>query len=131
MDKFRPSKETIHIQVGLDFGTSATKIVYAQVGGRFFRAVIFEHGLPNYPTFALPSVMAFDARNRLLIGSDAARHLLDKPWQEGFQRLKMIVAGKYDLAFKEPQTEQAFHRYIETNTREPENFRLILLLTNQ
>lgn len=119
MDKFRPRKETTHIQVGLDFGTSATKIIYAQVGGRLFRPVLFSHGLPNYPSFALPSVMAFDPRSHLLVGIDAARHLLDKPWQDGFQRLKMIVAGKYDPTFKEPQTEQAFYRYLETEKKDP------------
>jgi hypothetical protein len=119
MDKFRPRKEIIHVQVGLDFGTSATKIIYAQVGGRFFRPVLFKHGLPNYPPFALPSVMAFGSHNNLLIGSDAARHLLDKPWQEGLQRLKMIVAGKYDPAFKEPQTEETFYRYLEIEKKDP------------
>lgn len=119
MEKFRHKKKKINIQVGLDFGTSATKIAYAQVGGRFVRAVIFNHGLPNYPIFALPSVLAFDNQGRLLIGIDAARHLLDKSWQEGVQRSKMIVAGKYDHSFREPQTEQAFHQYLEVHKKDP------------
>jgi hypothetical protein len=119
MEKFRPKKKIINIQVGLDFGTSATKIAYSQVGGRFVRAVIFNHWLPNYPVFALPSVIAFDNQDRLLIGIDAAKHLLDKPWQEGVQRSKMIVAGKYDPSFRESQTEQAFHQYLEIHKKDP------------
>jgi len=122
IDKFRRRKETIHIQVGLDFGTSATKIVFAQVGGRLFRPVLFNHHLSNYPAFALPSIMAFDTQGDLLLGIDAARHLLEQHWQEGFQRLKMVVAGKYDLAFLEKQTMQSFFRYEEAHKKDSKTY---------
>lgn len=122
MDKFRRRKETIHIQVGLDFGTSATKIVFAQVGGRLFRPVLFNHHLPNFPAFALPSIMAFDTQGHLLLGSDAARHLLQQPWQEGFQRLKMVVAGKYDTDFLEEQAMQTFLHYEESHQKESKTY---------
>lgn len=111
----RKSKEKVHIQVGLDFGTSSTKAVYSHVGRRLSRAVCFNHSLPNYPRYCLPSLAAIDRRGQLLLGTDAARFLANREWDSGLQRFKVIVAGEYDEAFRDPMTEENYHRYLDDN----------------
>lgn len=111
----RRTKEKVHIQVGLDFGTSSTKAVYSHVGRRLSRAVCFSHDLPNYPRYCLPSLAAINNRGQLLLGTDAARFLADREWDSGFQRFKVIVAGKYDEVFRDSVTEENFHRYLDEN----------------
>jgi len=59
-NKIRPSRKVIPIQVGLDFGTSCSKIVYSEIGGRHSNAVVFDQQLPHFPPFALPSLLAID-----------------------------------------------------------------------
>ena len=107
--------EKAHIQVGLDFGTSSTKIVYSQIGKRYFRVINFNHDLPNYPQYCLPSLAAINNNGELLLGIPAARQLLDKEWDSGLNRFKVIVAGKYDTKFREPITEEKFHDYLRRN----------------
>ncbi len=93
-------KEKFHIWVGLDFGTSATKIVHSPVGGKGkVSPILFNHNLPHYPSYCLPSLAAFDDTGKLLLGSEAARFLAKKPWDSGLRRFKVIVAGKYDKSF--------------------------------
>ena len=92
----RPQKKELHFQVGLDFGTSSTKIIYKFLGTPKFRVVNFKHELPNYPNYCLPSLAAIDQRGKLQLGEDAAKDLLNKNWDSGFQRFKVIVAGNYD-----------------------------------
>ena len=62
----KKKKETVHIQVGLDFGTSATKVAFSQLGRRTFRVINFNHRLPNYPTYCLPSIGCIGHDGRLL-----------------------------------------------------------------
>ena len=62
----RKKKEKVHIQVGLDFGTSATKVAFSQLGRRTFRVVNFNHGLPNYPSYCIPSIGCIGHDGRLL-----------------------------------------------------------------
>ena len=107
---FRPKKEKIHIQVGLDFGTSSTKIVYTQPGKRFSRIIDFKHNLPNYPTFCLPSVANINKQGKLVLGVDAAEQLFEDKWDAGFQRLKVLVAGNNDHCYEDQLTEEAFYQ---------------------
>jgi tetrahydromethanopterin S-methyltransferase subunit G len=107
----RRKLEKVHLQVGLDFGTHSTKVVYSQIGKRVSRALNFEHNLPNYPNYCLPSVAAIDNHGKLTLGIDAAKLLLDKEWDLGFQRFKVIVAGNYDKGFKDPISHENFYRY--------------------
>lgn len=111
----RPSQKKVHLQVGLDFGTSCTKIVYSQIGRRLSRAINFNHNLPNYPNYCLPSLAAIDNTGKLILGIEAARFLLDKEWDSGIQRLKMIVAGNHDQSFEEPITNRNFYNYLKTH----------------
>lgn len=107
----RRKVEKIHINVGLDFGTSFTKVVYSQGGKRFKRALSFDHNLPIYPNYCLPSVAAIGSNGDFLLGAKAARYLMDKEWDSGFRRFKVVVAGKYDSAFFDKATEENFLRY--------------------
>ena len=120
--------EKIQIQVGLDFGTSSTKIAYAPISGvgqRQVRPLIFDHNLKTYETFCLPSLAAFDRNRKLLLGIEAAKLLENEPWDSGLRRLKVVVAGKYEQSFVDPNTKTAFDKYleqhdIETKTHSPE-----------
>jgi len=62
----RPEKK--EIQVGLDFGTSNTKIVFKQYGKNDFRVMNFNHNLKSYPNYCLPSLAAFNLSGELLLG---------------------------------------------------------------
>jgi hypothetical protein len=111
----RKEKQKVHLQVGLDFGTSSTKIVYSQLGRRLSRAIIFNHNLPNFPQYCLPSIAAINNDGKLLLGIEAAKHLSDKEWDLGIQRLKVIVASNYDPIFRDNETVNNFNRYLEKN----------------
>ena len=111
----RKKIEKIHIQVGLDFGTSCTKFVFSQQGRRFFKVLSFKHNLPIYPNFSLPSLAAIDKQGELLLGTEAAKFLSDKEWDFGFQRFKVIVAGNYDDSLRDQKTEEKFYKYRDSN----------------
>jgi len=111
----RKKREKIYIQVGLDFGTSSTKVVYSQLGQRGSYALNFNHNLPTYPNYCLPSLAAIDKNGRIVLGIEATQQLLEQEWDSGFQRLKVVVAGKYDKEFRDSKTEKRFYQYIESN----------------
>ncbi len=107
----KSKKEKIYIQVGLDFGTSCTKVVFSQIGRRYARAIDFGFHLPHYPSYCLPSVAAVNDKGRLTLGIEAAQNLLDKSWDAGFQRFKVIVAGQEDSRFSDSYSGDRFHEY--------------------
>lgn len=111
----RKTPEKRVVQVGLDFGTSNTKIVYSLLGSRGAQKIpiLFNHNLDIYPDFCLPSIAAVNDQNKLIFGIKAAQFLSDKSWDEGLRRLKVVVAGKYDYSFKDKQTENQFNNYLE------------------
>jgi len=115
----RKKKEKVYIQVGLDFGTSATKVVFSQLGRRPFRVLNFNHKLPNYPSYCIPSIGCIGENGRLHLGVSAARSLLNKEWDTGLQRLKVVVAGKYDSSFKDPLTEEKYYGHFKANKISP------------
>jgi len=107
----RRKKQRVYLQIGLDFGTSATKVIYTQLGKRISRAICFDHNLPTYPDYCLPSLAAIDSQGNLLLGIEAARFLSRKNWDTGFQRFKVAVAGKHDRTFYDELTHENFNRY--------------------
>jgi hypothetical protein len=115
----KKKKEKVHIQVGIDFGTSATKVVFSQLGRRPFRVLNFNHKLSNYPSYCIPSIGCLSEKSRLLLGVSAARTLLNKEWNTGLQRLKVVVAGKYDSSFKDPLTEEKYYDHFNNHRRCP------------
>ncbi len=48
-------KERRFINVGIDFGTSGTKVIYRDIIGKKAWVCRFDHGLKDYPNFVLPS----------------------------------------------------------------------------
>jgi len=127
----RKKTEKANIQVGLDFGTSCTKMIYSQIGRRPFRVINLNHNLPNYPKYCLPSLAAIDNSGNLLLGIPAARQLSDQEWDSGLNRFKVIVAGKYDNKFREAITETKFYEYLKShgydNSFTPERITAIYL----
>lgn len=107
----------VPVQVGIDFGTSSTKIAYRPIGGpsRLVRPVFFQHGLAEYPNYCLPSVGAFDSAGRLLFGGDAVRHLANERWGAGLRRFKVILAGRHDAAFRDASADQAYADYLNAS----------------
>jgi len=116
---FRKKREKAHIQVGLDFGTSATKVVFSQLGKRPFKVLNFGHNLPNYPSYCIPSIGCIGENSRLLLGVTAARSLLKKEWDAGLQRLKIVVAGKHDSRFNDPLTEEKYYDHFKAHKKTP------------
>ncbi len=112
---FKPRKERLSIQVGLDFGTSATKVSYWVYGTREINIIDFGNKLPYFPSYCIPSIAAVDKRGHLLLGDKAAQYLDDEEWDTGFQRFKILVAGNCDKKFKDEKTEQRFDEYREKN----------------
>lgn len=112
--RFTRRKERVHVQVGLDFGTSATKVVFSQLGARFFQALSFDHELPGYEPFCIPSLAAIK-KGRLLLGVEAAQALLGEPWNSGLRRFKVLVAGSKDQAFRDAQTHQEYLAHCDAH----------------
>lgn len=108
----RQKTRKIHIQVGIDFGTSSTKVVFSQLGHRFFRALDFNHDLPGYPNYCIPSLCAAGEKGNYLLGIKAGRALSGEKWDSGIRRLKVVVAGEYDERFYDPQTDNIFRNYL-------------------
>jgi len=111
----RRRQEKIYLQVGVDFGTSSTKVAYRQLGGRveLVRPILFQHNLPNYPRYCLPSLGAFDVSGRLLFGDEAAQFLLDKDLNNGVKLLKMVLAGRHDPSFYDAAADELFHENLK------------------
>lgn len=110
-DKINSGKK--YIQVGLDFGTDSTKIVFTERGGTRPRTpIIFNHTLINYPKYCLPSLAAFRDSANFLLGIEAAQYLENQPWDSGIRRLKVLVAGRVDNKFKDEILEENYDKYL-------------------
>ena len=118
----RPKREKVYLQIGIDFGTSSTKIVYSQLSKAGAHAISFNHKLPHYPDYCLPSIAAIDKSGRLLLGTEAARALANERWDKGFQRFKVIVAGNCDELFEDAVTCKMFFDYRDSCNGLESNF---------
>jgi len=112
----RRKQSVAHIHVGIDFGTSTTKVAYRQLGvsGRMARPLVKRHKLSAFDDFCVPSVAAFDSHGELQFGVAAAKALGRRSLTSGFRWLKMLVAGKYDSSFSSPVITKAFDDYCQT-----------------
>ena len=114
--EIRRTLEKITIWVGVDFGTSSTKIAYRELGEqKEVSPITFSHNLKTYPEYCIPSVAAYDIEKggELFLGAEAAKYLASKPWDEGIRRFKMLVAGHYDKSFCEKTNRKKYFDYLE------------------
>jgi hypothetical protein len=102
------------IQVGLDFGTSTTKVMYRELGVAEPRVRIlnFKHGLSDYPDYCMPSVATFDKRANLYLGDSAVRQLAPLGWGAGLSRLKMLIAGRVEERYLDRAWHQRFLEHV-------------------
>ena len=110
----RRTQAVATIQVGLDFGTSATKVLWVRTGvpDRRVSALDFRHGLKDMPAFCLPSVAAFDLRGQLLLGDVALHHMRSGPAASALTRFKMLVAGEQDERYLDGYTQRRFFEHV-------------------
>jgi len=65
-------KEEKLINVGIDFGTSGTKVIYRDIIGKKAWVCGFDHGLIEYPDFVLPSAIRV-INGKLYFGDEAEK----------------------------------------------------------
>ncbi len=106
----KPSKQ-IKIWVGIDFGTSFTKLAYRVLGGTG-KVLPLNLGTNSKMPYAVPSLVAFDG-GRILFGDEADRFLRGRPWYEGARYLKILFAGDINPAFLDQNMKARFDRYCE------------------
>lgn len=112
----------IKVWVGIDFGTSSTKLAYRVLGGagKVYPLKIGENKATPYIT---PSLIALDGR-KILFGDDADLYLKSRPWHEGARYLKILFAGEINPAFRDEEMFTRFNEYcdrqeIESNILKP------------
>ena len=107
-------KQKVDLIVGLDFGTSSTKVAYRELGSASRKVVpiAFDHKLKTYPTYCLPSVGFISPDRRLVWGPEAVRKLERESWSSGIRRLKVLVAGEQDLSFRDIRAVEAYNSYL-------------------
>lgn len=102
------------LQVGLDFGTSSTKVMYRELGVAEARVRLldFKHGLSDYPGYCLPAIATFDKRANLYLADSAVRQLEGMGWGAGMSRLKMLIAGRTDKRYLDTAWEERFNEHV-------------------
>jgi hypothetical protein len=125
------SKEKLYIQVGVDFGTSNTKVAYKIIGkNKEVIPIIFDESLKD--GFCYPSVGAFTKDNELVFGYEANELLDNEELSSGLRRFKMLVAGRYDKRFLEAKTARNYKNYLKRFNRDfyqthPEELSVVFL----
>lgn len=94
----RKTGEVIRINVGIDFGTSYTKVAYSRVNPRVVRPLIFEHKLNNVENNFIPSLLFFDKKDNLHIGIKAAEQV--KNPEDCIYNFKMLFVSEIDKSLK-------------------------------
>lgn len=113
----RSAPEVSRIQVGVDFGTSATKVAYWKLGDNYRHALLFKHSLACYPQYCLPSLAALDDEDRVLLGIEAARYLEKRAWDEGIRGMKVLVSGNYNCDFQDQELVMQFENAIKAHSK--------------
>jgi hypothetical protein len=110
----RRAARVTRIQVGLDFGTSSTKVMYQVLGApeRVIRPLDFAHGLSGYPSFAVPSVATFDRAGQLHLGASAHTLTQQADPESALSRFKMLLAGQHDARFLDRENYARFQEHV-------------------
>jgi len=103
--------ERVKVWVGLDFGTSFTKVAYRVLGGA--RKVIPLRMNPGSSIpYGLPSLLAFDGET-ILFGDEAEIFLRESPWHRGVRCVKILFAGDVADEYKDKSLSAHFREYCE------------------
>jgi hypothetical protein len=105
-------KKPVYVQVGLDFGTSGTKVAYRRLDDSRVRALDFEHDLEHFPSFVLPSVAEVFPGKGLVFGVEAANILVNHGLEKGLRNLKVILAGKHDMGHRDEGSAALFEKNL-------------------
>jgi hypothetical protein len=81
--------------------------------------ILFDHDLPSFPRYCLPTVAAITEDKTLLFGIDAEKHLQNRPFNEGLRALKMVVAGRIAKEFFTPYEDARYEEYIRKKGCDP------------
>jgi hypothetical protein len=110
----RRARTVVRVQVGLDFGTATTKVMYQRLGVAEpkITPVHFAHGLREYPSFCLPSLATFDRSGNLFLGDLAAKRLVGQAWSSGLSRFKMLIAGRQDEQYLDRACHDRFREHV-------------------
>ncbi len=65
-----------------------------------------------------------------MLGEEAARSLVNKDWESGLKRFKVMVAGKYDVNFQDGVTEKTFYDYLKFKNFPPPKKKYFFFFSN-
>lgn len=102
---------TMTVNVGLDFGTSVSKVMFS-AGGSGIEPLDLQSGASGNPGFFVPSLITVAGGKRLLVGAAAQDHLQQEPDAGGLTRFKMLVAGVADPKFLDAQAWKRYRKSV-------------------
>jgi hypothetical protein len=100
------------VNVGLDFGTSVSKVMF-NPGGAGIEPLDLQASPSGGPGFFVPSLITVAGGNTLLVGPDAQDHLQQEPDARGLTRFKMLVAGMADPKFLDAKAWKRYQKSVE------------------
>lgn len=111
----RVARTTLRIHVGLDFGTSTTKVMYSvrNRGEAKHLPLDLGHGLPGLPRYLVPSLATFDRAGHLLLGHRASKALSGIEWSSGLTNFKMLLAGRHETQYLDPWIDARFREHVK------------------
>lgn len=111
----RVSRQSLRVQVGLDFGTSTTKVMYSvrNRGEKQHLPLDLKHDIPGLPSYLLPSVATFDRAGRLLLGHRASNALAGIEWSSGLSNFKVLLAGRHEARYLDKWVDARFREHVK------------------
>jgi hypothetical protein len=102
-------KDVIDIWVGLDFGTSCTKVAYRRMDEiKKVYPILLDHGLRDYPGFAIPSLAFFRKDHQPEFGISAAKEIERGSDDAAIYGMKTVLAGEVDQNYCKQEHMDAF-----------------------
>jgi len=130
----RKLSEKVIINVGLDFGTSTTKVAYRRGSKGKVTPLIFKHKLKNFENYFIPTVAAYDNGDNLLLGFEAAQYLEKNPEEQGLYDFKMLFASEVNEKFNTNRNIQRmkkdFGDYLKKKTLDTDSFKYSYLVVS-
>lgn len=111
----RVARTKLRVQVGLDFGTSTTKVMYSvrNRGEKKHLPLDLHHGLSGVAPYIVPSIATFDRAKQLLLGHRAAQALAGLDWSAGLTNFKMLLAGRHDPRYLDSWVDSRFREHVK------------------